>query len=322
MTERTLMKYSSLFVQAHDTDLGPNGEVEYEFQNNHWSSHIAINHTTGEIHVQTLDRENRNDGDEIQLLVIAKDHGIPEQYGLALIKITVKDINDHAPTFNEASRTFDLKEGYTGVFYHAQAVDPDKDVNAIIHYRIIHGDESILSISDTGDVSLWKPLVLDGRINDSITLEIEAYNTVPYTNTNITNGRQTLTIHIQDINDKYPVFSSSLYMVNIHRSLQTGSLVASVHATDKDYSSEYNTVNYWIAGGDNDNTFNIDSRTGNIYLQKPIDSAPPSSQRSFSLTIQASDLHRNVNGSIVNATTTLDIKLLDDNDNFPALMKG
>ncbi|KAL3876793.1 hypothetical protein ACJMK2_034587, partial [Sinanodonta woodiana] len=186
-----------LDVKANDSDIGQNKEFEYELLKNHWISNIDIDSKRGKIHVKSIDRENLNGTDQIQMLVIAKDKGIPQQRGFAWITITVKDINDHPPTFKEPTRMFDLKEGYKGTFYHAQADDPDKGVNAIMHYRIIHGDESIFNISDTGDVSLWKPLVLDGRNNDSITLEIEAYNTVPYNSTKITNGRQTLTIHIQ-----------------------------------------------------------------------------------------------------------------------------
>ncbi|KAK3586248.1 hypothetical protein CHS0354_015273, partial [Potamilus streckersoni] len=308
-------------VTAHDRDFGQNGVVEYELQNNVWTSQITIKNKTGEINVKSIDRENLDGSGQIQMLVIAKDHGVPQLHGFAWITISVKDINDHAPTFKESTRTFDMKEGYKGVFYYAQAIDLDAGENAIVHYKMISGHEYIFNISDNGTVSLQQPLVLDGRSNDSITLEIEAYNTINYTHAKLTSVRQTLIVHIQDINDKNPIFNLSVYHVNMSETLQTGSFVGSVLATDKDYSSEFNTVTYWIQSGNYNNTFYIDSSTGTIYLEKTVDFDPPHNQTNFILEIHASDMHRNVNGSMFNASTTVNIRVIDENDNIPIFKK-
>ena len=55
-------------------------------------------------------------------------------------------------------------------------------------------------------------------------------------------------------------------------------------ATDEDTSLAYNTVKYWLKDNYND-TFRIDTNTGDIYLEKSVNYDPPDNQTSFNLQV-------------------------------------
>ncbi|KAK3592814.1 hypothetical protein CHS0354_019041 [Potamilus streckersoni] len=158
-----------------------------------------------------------------------------------------------------------------------------------------------------------------------------------------------------DINDNSPDFKLHVYNMNMNETQKTGSLVGRLgsvqiigssqvtfewehpsssveitlgtpHGMEEvqllNYSPEFNTVTYWIAGGNGSNIFLIDSRTGMIYLEQSVDFDPPNNQKYFNLQIKASDLHENDNGhNITNVTTTVNIQVIDQNDNFPVFLK-
>ncbi|XP_042896981.1 protocadherin-like wing polarity protein stan isoform X2 [Parasteatoda tepidariorum] len=125
-------------------------------------------------------------------------------------------------------------------------------------------------------------------------------------------GTTTLQINVNDENDHAPAFEQNMYEASIRESASIGSTVVTVRATDQDSGSnaeiEYSILN---PSGVND-VFRIDSKTGIITTRGPLDRE---NTAFYSLIIQASDL-----GLVVDrktATTSVEITVLDDNDNYP-----
>lgn len=74
-------------------------------------------------------------------------------------------------------------------------------------------------------------------------------------------------------------------MVHMYGMLQLSVFfIFRVVATDDDTSPEFNTVTYWLQDHYN-NTFRIDTYTGDVYLVSPLDYDAPASQRNFSLAV-------------------------------------
>ena len=81
----------------------------------------------------------------------------------------------------------------------SQAADGDSGRNGEIHYKITSGETRLFSIGKlTGDLESRSPVNLQNSQHQSrYTLEITAYNPVPYTVLTYTNNTATVTINIQ-----------------------------------------------------------------------------------------------------------------------------
>lgn len=72
-------------------------------------------------------------------------------------------------------------------------------------------------------------------------------------------------INIVDINDNIPVFYPRNYSKNIQDSTQPGSEIITVHASDDD-SGVFGQIQYSIVAGNDQKRFDIDARTGKLYV--------------------------------------------------------
>uniref|UniRef100_J3SC32 Desmoglein-2-like n=1 Tax=Crotalus adamanteus TaxID=8729 RepID=J3SC32_CROAD len=130
-----------------------------------------------------------------------------------------------------------------------------------------------------------------------------------------------LRIKVLDVNDNSPVFSQTVFMGSVEELCEVGTLVLKISATDAD---EPNTPNSQIAfkiisqEPDDPNAFVINKATGEVrtasfQLDRELHS-------SYSLVVEAKDLDGKEHGN--GQVTTLQIKILDVNDNIPKLNKS
>ncbi|XP_053107069.1 desmoglein-2 [Hemicordylus capensis] len=134
-----------------------------------------------------------------------------------------------------------------------------------------------------------------------------------------------LIIKVKDINDNFPVFSEEVFVGSVEELCTLGTLVIKLNAIDND---EPNTLNSKIAyriisqdsgsGSDSGSAFIISKATGEVrtatfQLDREV-------QSSYSLTVEAKDQDGGPNG--LGKQTTLQIKILDVNDNIPTLEKS
>ncbi|KFM65286.1 Protocadherin-like wing polarity protein stan, partial [Stegodyphus mimosarum] len=188
------------------------------------------------------------------------------------------------------------------------AHDPEKDeVTYSLHAVLDARSQNMFTIdSVTGIITTTASL--DREFMDVHYLRVTAVdNGIPQKT-----GTTTLQINVSDENDHAPSFEQNTYEASIRESASVGSTVVTVRATDQDSGSnseiEYSILN---PSGVND-VFRIDSKTGIITTRSSLDRE---TTPFYSLLIQASDL-----GLVVDrktATTTVEITVLDDNDNYP-----
>ncbi|XP_035027697.1 cadherin-related family member 1 isoform X1 [Hippoglossus stenolepis] len=139
-------------VTATDPDSGPWGEVRYTIYGS-GAELFLIQPTSGIIYTQpwaSLDAEVRS---KYNFYVKAED--MEGRYSLAEVFVTVLDLNDHPPAFNE---NFLEKTMVIGAPVKVEAVDDDAEVpNNVIEYAIMKADpdNNIFDIDiDTGEIVL------------------------------------------------------------------------------------------------------------------------------------------------------------------------
>merc|ERR1719494_1400694 len=215
--------------------------------------------------------------------------------------VMVQDSDDTAPILAPATLSLAMSEGthVNNVVGCVKASDPDTTTDLI--YSISGGnDGGHFRITQMGEIRLNKSLDADTQ-QQTHTLQIEVSD-----GTHTTSG--TVTIRVDDSNDKMPVFSQILYTASLSESAAVGPSVLTVQATDQDLTAANNQITYAIVGSSS--TFAIDSATGVVSLSVAADFETRSS---YEFLVSATDAAGYQGLSVVRITVT------DVNDNSPVI---
>ncbi|XP_054624846.1 cadherin-related family member 1 isoform X1 [Dunckerocampus dactyliophorus] len=154
-------------VMANDPDSGPWGEVKYTIYGS-GSDLFSIHPSTGLISTQpwtTLDAEVRS---KFNFYVKAEDS--EGKYSLAEVFVTVLDMNDHSPEFDDKLLE---KTMVIGTPVKVEAVDEDAESpNNVVQYSIMTADpDNAFDINaETGEIQL-KPYIKSMEIVHNITMQ-------------------------------------------------------------------------------------------------------------------------------------------------------
>lgn len=274
------------------------------------SSDLDIDESTGIIRTaKVLDRELR---DRYNFIAVTMT-GVTVD-----VTVKVNDINDHAPKFSRKRATFKIPE-QTAIgtrFPLEPAIDNDGGQLTTQGYLIKDGNvgqafslETRRGSNGVLYLDLMVNAILDREKRSTYTLFLEAFDGGSPKKTD----QMTLDIVVQDINDNAPVFNQSRYHAIISENLQPGSNILQVFATDVD-EGDNGMVLYEInrRQSDPDRYFVIDSRSGIITLNKPLDFEK---RRVHELVVQAQD--NATQPEVTNAFVTIHVR--DYNDNQPTM---
>ncbi|XP_031175500.2 neural-cadherin [Sander lucioperca] len=159
-----------LRVQAHDADMGVNGEVKYGIMHRDGvSSGFDIDPDTGVIaSTVSFDRERQR---EYTLSVTATDQAEEPLIGICQITVLIADQNDNDPKFENSRYQYFLRED-TPVgtsFLRAAAHDDDQGSNAAITYSLSNQKPAYLHVNpSTGWIYVNHPISQTSRINQQI----------------------------------------------------------------------------------------------------------------------------------------------------------
>lgn len=217
------------------------------------------------------------------------------------------DVNDNAPTFLRLPYKAQISEGATvdTQVLRVLATDLDDALNGGIFYSITDGnaDHKFRIDEASGQIALNR--ALDRETISRYILTITARDAGSPT----LSATATVTIDVLDENDNAPEFMHSETKITVLETLAVGSELVTFQATDADLGSN-KEVMFNIGAGNMHDAFRIDSQTGNLYLEKPLDYEM---QRSYQLNITASDA-----GSPKLVSSISFVILVEDaNDNAP-----
>ncbi|KAK2511903.1 Dsg2 [Columba guinea] len=125
-----------------------------------------------------------------------------------------------------------------------------------------------------------------------------------------------LPIKIVDINDNFPVFSHEVFVGSIEELSETGTIVMRINATDADEPNNLNSkIAYRIVSQSPSAAFSMNKDTGEVRVATV--NLDREAHSSYSLVVEAKDRGGEPGGNA--ATCSLEIKILDVNDNVPVV---
>lgn len=259
-----------------------------------------------------LDRETTP---AYSLLIEALDGGSPPLRGQMTVNITIQDVNDNQPIFNQSRYFATIPENATlgTSVLQVYASDTDADENGLVEYAINRRQsdkEQMFRIdAKTGLISVNKPLDFETKELHELVVVAKDHGEQPLETTAF------VSIRVTDVNDNQPtinvIFLSDDATPKISESAQKGDFVARISVNDPDSKAEYSNVNVTLNGGDGH--FGLTTRDNIIYLvivSLPLDRE---SQPNYTLSVVATD-----NGNPpLHASKTIYLRVTDINDNAP-----
>ena len=188
--------------------------------------------------LQQLDRERE---DFYRVKIIARDGGKPQRSGSVIINITVADVNDHIPEFENTTYSVSIKENiakYTEIL-QVKATDPDAGANGEIVYGFSsRTPDSILKRFGINGTSgqLYVKGEIDYEKGSSYNFEVEA--TDKGDNTGPRPAHALVKVNVIDLNDNPPQIIINLLTTSpnaeILESEPVGTFVAHISVEDPD----------------------------------------------------------------------------------------
>ncbi|XP_070137828.1 cadherin-87A [Drosophila bipectinata] len=223
---------SPLIVKARDADTM--SSISYRIRGSEQVESIFdIDRESGQISIRpnaSLDVTNLN-SDQLIFVVEAHDGLFTASCG---VNITVRDVNNHVPSFDQESYNAVIEEnseiGTTVERVHATDLDTGK--NAELRYRIQQGSFDDFGIDErTGQVFVSRKLDFDRRNTYQLQVQASDLGTPSLT------GTATLTINVQNSNDKDPYFVPATQHAEVRADAPPGQLVHTLIALDPDVAS-------------------------------------------------------------------------------------
>ncbi|MGH0151367.1 UNVERIFIED_CONTAM: hypothetical protein FKN15_020116 [Acipenser sinensis] len=238
-----------LTLSTTDRDSGLNGEVSYRLLSSA-SKGFYISLKNGKHRVVGLVKPGSlftskplryfMESSVVQLLVEASDGGDPALTAVTSVEIQIRDINDHAPQFMQATYQVSVSEaaavGSTVLYLSASDQDFSHD-NYYLDYSIFGGNEqnrfcietSVLQADDeykkVGKLVLCNPLDRENTMNYTLVVVASDRGTPPL------NASAVVSVTVLDANDNPPVFSQLEYHVQVSESILLNELGAQISAT-------------------------------------------------------------------------------------------
>ncbi|CAG5134613.1 unnamed protein product [Candidula unifasciata] len=298
-------------VKATDADVGPNGELRYSFsalQPPDDLSYFRIDALTGEIFL-TKSIESRT-GDDIDLVVEARDRGHPPKVSRTRVRILVEDTINSMPdiiidTLGGSKGTAEVSEyaevGKVVAYFSVR--DPDSGENGETSCKLNAKEFGLVKLEDSGKYKVVLQARLDREQADRYIVTVSCSdNGFPSLLT-----RADLTVIVQDENDQKPVFSQRTYEATIFENNTAGVFITQVSAKDADIGK--NAEIWYEIIGANKQYFDI-NEAGKVFAKTPLD-------REYSEKIVATVVATDRGTPPLSSSATVILTLKDINDMRP-----
>ncbi|XP_068816244.1 protocadherin alpha-2-like, partial [Struthio camelus] len=222
---------------ASDADVGANAQLSYTLSP---SEHFALDVKSANenrkslflVLSKALDRESMA---VHHLLVTARDGGRPSLSGTMELVISVLDVNDNAPEFNQSVYKVQLSESAAEgtLVVRVSATDRDEGPNEEVCYDIISLVPStvkdVFTVNpSTGEIRLTAPLDYEDVRLYEIQVEAKDRGTPPLS------GHCSVLLEVVDVNDNAPEVWVTSLSVPVPEDAAVGTVVALLSVSDRD----------------------------------------------------------------------------------------
>ncbi|NXB58155.1 CELR2 protein, partial [Struthidea cinerea] len=261
---------SILQVSATDRDSGLNGRVFYTFQGGEDGDGDFIIESTSGI-VRTLRRLDRENVPLYSLRAFAMDKGVPARRTPVEILVTVLDVNDNPPVFEQDEFDIFVEENSPigVVVARITATDPDEGTNAQIMYQIVEGNIPEVFQLDIFSGELTALADLDYEAKAEYIMVVQA-TSAPLV------SRATVHVRLRDANDNSPQLKNFEILFNNYITNRSGSfpggVIGRIPAHDPDISDH---LTYAFEQGNELNLVLLDPHSGDLRLSPALDNNRP-----------------------------------------------
>ena len=281
-------------ISATDDDSGTFGMISYALEGT--NGVFRIDSITGEVVInQDIDRELVT---QFTFTVVASDGGNPAMSASSSVVVSISDINDNAPVFQQSSYAVRVREdtAVSTEIITILATDADEmgNPNSQIDYSF-ETSSSVFSISATGAITLTSSLDFESTPSYSLTAVATDQGNV------MMSGRTDVTITVVDVNDQPPVLTGD-QSITLSEFTAVPDQIARFTAT----SDAGEALEYELTGAQN-GEFEINMTTGIVTLVQSLDYE---GTQFYALTVTASD-------SLFSTPSAFNITVTDENDNIP-----
>ncbi|XP_051646572.1 protocadherin-23 isoform X1 [Manacus candei] len=247
------------------------------------------------------------------VLTIQSQLGNSPVYSSTQVNISVIDINDNPPVFLTKSDkvTISHTQPPGTAVYIAHAEDKDSGLNGAIKYSIASKQSNAFSIDPSlGVVNLTRTVFADKQQEYTLHIAAEDCGSPPLTSLLML----TVVIEEQKMGPTL-VFQNLVYQVEVSEATSPGARILQVQAHLLDPHSVTSNLTYFLEPSTDSVAFGISSDTGWIYLRKHLnyECAQILSFRALVSTSEDENLRQNASTSVI-------VNVLDENDNSPMFM--
>ncbi|KAM6270168.1 protocadherin-23 [Porphyrio hochstetteri] len=285
--------------------------VSYRISSGDPQGRFSIDPQFGIIRSKTqLDHETQS----AVALTIQSQLGNSPVYSSTQVNISVVDVNDNPPVFLTKSDkvTISRTQPPGTAVYIAHAEDRDSGLNGAIKYSIANKPSNAFSIDPSlGVVNLTRTVFADKQQEYTLHIAAEDSGSPPLTSLLML----TVIIEEQKMGPTL-VFQNLVYQVEISEAISPGARILQVQAHSLDAHSVASKLTYSLEPSTDSVAFGISSDTGWIYLRKHLnyECAQILSFRALVSTSEDENLRQNASTSII-------VNVLDENDNSPVFMR-
>ncbi|XP_030648022.1 protocadherin gamma-A11-like [Chanos chanos] len=220
--------------EAHDADIGVNDVQSYSLQTNeHFLFEMHSDSGGGKYGELVLEKElDREQQQEVKLILTATDGGIPQRSGTVVILVTVLDANDNVPVFSQAVYRASLPENRpvgTEVV-SVSATDADEGANGHVTYDFVRISDEVSKLfaldQTTGAIVLCSSLDFEEEI--SYDLKVQAKDGSGLV------SFSSVIVEVIDVNDNAPQIFVQSDTHYISENAPPGTEVGIINLQDKD----------------------------------------------------------------------------------------
>ncbi|XP_029328078.1 protocadherin alpha-2 isoform X12 [Mus caroli] len=303
-------------LNASDADEGSNSEIVYSLGSDVSSTtrtKFQIDPNSGEVRTKgELDYEERT---SYEIQVIASDKGTPAMSGHCKISVKLVDINDNTPEVSITSLSLPVQENAPlgAVIALISVSDRDSGVNGQVTCSLSpHIPFKLVSTFKN-----YYSLVLDSALDREATADYKVMVTARDGGSPSLRATASVSVEMADVNDNAPVFAQPEYTVFVKENNPPGAHIFTVSAMDADAQENalvsYSLVERRVGERLLSSYVSVHAESGKVFALQPLDH-----EELELLQFQVSA--RDAGVPALGSNVTLQVFVLDENDNAPLLL--
>ncbi|KAL4661423.1 hypothetical protein H8957_015552 [Semnopithecus entellus] len=303
-------------LNASDLDEGLNGDIVYSFSNDvspNVKSKFHIDPVTGQIIVKGyIDFEESK---SYEIIVEGIDKGQLPLSGHCRVIVEVEDNNDHVPDLEFKSLSLPIREDAPlgTVIALISVSDKDMGVNGLVTCSLT----SHVPFKLVSTFKNYYSLVLDSALDRESVSAYELVVTARDGGSPSLWATASVSVEVADVNDNAPAFAQPEYTVFVKENNPPGCHIFTVSAWDADAQENalvsYSLVERRVGERSLSSYVSVHAESGKVYALQPLDH-----EELELLQFQVSA--RDAGVPPLGSNVTLQVFVLDENDNAPALL--